>query len=147
MKKFGSFLFASILSLALLTGCGDTGFDFTGGGDDGATFNYTIDEAKNKLKQLGASTGFEISLQFVGNDDETGELVVDRVSLGYKSDVFWVAGEIALKKTDGGTEMYNATAGAANQYDYQYTGNADLFDTSVGTSTSMFYIADRKSVV
>lgn len=141
MKKFGSFLFAFILSLALLTGCGDTGFDFTGGGDDGATFNYTVDEAKNKLKQLGASTGFEISLQFVGNDDETGELVVDRASLGYKSDVFWVAGEIALKKTDGGTEMYDATAGAANQYDYQYTGNADLFDTSVGASTSMFYIA------
>ena len=143
MKKTCSLLFAFILSLGLLTGCGDTGFSGGGtGGDDDTGIKYTVDEAKNKLKALGNTSGFQISLQFVGSDDESDRPVVETATVGYKVDVCWVVGEMAMKKVADGTEMYTPAAdGVVNQYTYQNTYGVDIFENNVTTFTSMFYVA------
>lgn len=160
MKKISSFWLSLILSATLLTGCG--GVDFGGGpgqksndddssdisssssssgSDSGTTgLDYTKQEAQNKLKTLGRTSGFEIGLEFTG-ENETGTVETDSATLGYKVDVLWVVGECALKQTPTATEIYSATAGAANQYDYEATADASVFGTYVDSFTEMFYIA------
>ncbi len=140
MKKVYSLLIASVLSLGFLTGCTSTD-DTTGGtgGDDG--LDYTIDDAQNKLKTLGSTSGFEISLQYVGSDDDTGRTTVERQTIGYKSDVLWIVGSVAYKKTAEATEFYEPANGATKVFNYVTSLATTLFDTYVTSFTSMFYIA------
>lgn len=165
MKKNKYFLLSLILSAALITGCGGIHFDSvdskdnssssqdssdtssgdsssSSGSDSGKTgLDYTKSEAQNKLKTLGRTSGFEIGLEVSGQNEETGAMETDSATLGYKVDVLWVDGEVALKQTPTETEIYYSTQGAANQYDYEASAEASIFETYVDNLTQMFFVA------
>lgn len=58
----------------------------------------TMDEAINKLYELGRTKGFEITFATAGEDDE-GNDILDSTTIGFKSDVFWVDEDSAYKKS------------------------------------------------
>lgn len=149
--KLRLFLMASILSVAALTGCGNTsgGEDDDGGGDDGgggqtpgeiiSGLDIQVDEAQNKLKQLGSTQGFEITLEAISQEDD-GTTSKESATIGFKVETAWLAGEGAYLMTRDGTETYAYTA-TSGQYDYVATIDGKYFDNYITTITSMFYIA------
>ena len=156
--KIKLILFAVFLSFGALTGCStalggtgneDNNSDTPSGGNGGDTpspgpasiFDFTVDEAQNKLKQLGLTKGYEITLKGTGEDEETGRVEVDEITTGLKGDILWVKDEIALKNTSEGVEYYYPSEEKPNEYYYEATSNAVAFDKCVDEFTSMFYIA------
>ena len=142
--KIKYILFASLLSLASLTGCGGSGGEKDGDGDNQGGDKSGIDgsaaEAKNKLKQLGKTSGFEIGLKAVGEDDD-GEVSIDSMTVGFKVDTIWVTDAMAIKSVDAGIEMYTPSETTAGQFDYVATSSEFTFDYYADSFTDMFYIA------
>lgn len=152
MGKLKTLLFAFILSVTSLAGCnnsGDKGGEEQKGGDDeggGSTpsdiisgLDFEIDEAQNKLKQLGSTQGFEITLEAISQEDD-GTTSKESATIGFKVETAWLAGEGAYVMTRNGTETYAYTA-TSGQYDYVATIDGKYFDDYITTITSMFYIA------
>ena len=148
--KIKYFLIASLLSLASLTGCGtgtSSGGDEGGDGGDGggggnpmdtiSGLDIKVDEAKNKLKQLGSTQGFEITVEGSGQD-ETGAVSSGEVTVGFKVETAWLAETGAYVMTRDGTEFYEY-AETADQYNYVTTLGSDQFDTFIDAMTAIFY--------
>lgn len=142
--KIKLLLFSSLLAFGTLTGCGNSSDNNGGssGGDNNpiSGLDYRVDEAQNKLKDLGKTQGFEIALDAI-SEEEDGSTSKDSVVVGYKDPVAWLTGVGAYQKTEAGTEVYETSETASNQYNYLSTVQSNLFDTYVDSVTSMFYIA------
>ncbi len=154
MKKKNYFWLSLIFSGALITGCGGINLPIneddssktsstssSGSEGDETGLDNTKEEAQNKLKTLGSTSGYLITLEASGQNEETGAMETESVTMGYKGQVFWVVGEMALKQTPTGTETYSAVAGANNQYNFEAELDASIFDSSVNAFTEMFYIS------
>ena len=125
------FLFVvSLLLAGSLVACdlGGGGNNNQGGGDNNQNSNSssgdvtinlgtTIEEAKNKLHQLGLEQGFEITFRSEGEAGEADD-GVDTMTVGYKSDVLWVPENAAYKKVDTNIELYEWQADK-NSYEFQ----------------------------
>ena len=148
-SKIKLILFAAFLSFGTLTGCspsGEGGGGITPPKDD--EFNYTVDDSVNKLKQLGQTAGFEITIRAEGEDDDGGASV-ENVTIGYKTktegeekvEVLWVKDETAIEKIDAGVAIYESVEGQANIYKYVGETAQLSFDQYVTSFTSAFYTA------
>ena len=151
MKKSKLLLVVSLFTVGALTACNsakDVVEDLVNddknnnNGDAGEVLPYTVSEARNKLKTLGQTSGFEITLHYSSSDD-SGEDDDGETTIGYKSDILWVKDDSAYKKTEsGGIDLYGYEQGK-----YVFSSSTDgvttdyTFDMMVDTVTSMFYYA------
>ena len=145
MLKTLKFLTLPVLSLVALTGCnsgdGGDGGDTSEPTSSGESLPYSEDQVKNKLQQLGETSGFEITL--VGESDGESE---GTVTFGMKGKAAWLY-------TDEGKGGYKI----AEDKLYIYTYDEDLqtyeptempvdnpqesFDLYVEGATSSLYYA------
>lgn len=110
MKRKLLFLVSLLTASMVLSACGggaESGDDNGGdnGGGNSLTLNGTMEEAVNKLYQLGQSQGFEITFNAESNDDEGQESYSETV--GFKSNVLWIKEQSAYKKVDTNIESYS----------------------------------------
>lgn len=101
----------------------------------------TMDEAINKLYELGRTKGFEITFATAGEDDE-GNDILDSTTIGFKSDIFWVDEDSAYKKVDNTLELYEYNP-TTEVYDFESAiqENEQLsFDYLIKTLTGSLYV-------
>ena len=135
MKKLLTLLGTAFLAFATLTACNSGGDSNDNGGDDdnkvqGESLPFSQTQASQKILELGATRGFEITYNTKIGDATGTE--TDTVTLGYKNDVLWIAGVFAYKKGPTGSII-------AYPYDettHQYSGGYDL--ASIGATVSSF---------
>lgn len=96
-----------LLSFLALTGCSNNG-DNSGSQDDGGSGDslpYNKEQAKNKLLELGESSGFEIA--YLTSDDSSDESV--GYTLGIKNNITWHysdSDKYAYKYADSALSVY-----------------------------------------
>ena len=144
-----------ILSLFLTTGlvaCGGGNGSGSGSGDGGQgdggggsqiKLPYTVDESKNKLLQLGKTSGFEISFNGNGEDTHSGQSGSTSQTVGFKNNTMWVKNTSAYKKVDNSLESYTYDA-STQKYEYQATAVESeriSLDYFLSSFTSAFYVA------
>lgn len=145
--KIRFLLLASLFSLASLTGCGNSNSGEGGsqGGDDPTPIDIIsgldleMDEAKNKLKQLGATSGFEITLDAIATSDDGSE-GAETFVIGFKTETVWLGGQGAYKMTKDGTEVFEPSEEVEGEYQYVSTIDGSYFDQFIDTFTALFYV-------
>ena len=156
MKKLLTLIGTAFLAFASLTACNASGSNSGNTNDDGSTDSgngeslpYSQNEASQKIVQLGKTQGFEITYDTKVGGGENGT-ENSTITLGFKSDVLWMAEAIAYKKSSSGGIL----AYAYDEESHQYVGGYDLtamgstvtsFDQMVVDVTAAFYYAYNPS--
>ena len=143
MKKLLTLLGTAFLAFATLTACNSGGDSNDNGGDDdnkvqGESLPFSQTQASQKILELGATRGFEITYNTKIGDATGTE--TDTVTLGYKNDVLWIAGVFAYKKGPTGSII-------AYHYDettHQYSGGYDLASIGAQWTDSTKMIVNYK---
>lgn len=150
-KQIKSLLVLSVLSIFSLTGC-DMLKNIANLGDDsgdnneekGENLPYTQEQAKNKLLELGQTSGFEITYHAFDEDEKE----VDNYTFGMKGNVVWQYDnddKQAIKKDDNGLSIYEYSA-ETQKYELTYTyTEADAistYDEYVSSYSLMFFFAN-----
>ena len=88
MNKIARVLLFPLLVVPFLAGCnaggGDSSGDPTSSDTSGDKLPGSADQAKNKLRELGESEGYEIAFKVTEDDDETSSNV-----FGMKNNIIW----------------------------------------------------------
>ena len=140
-----SLLVLSVLSFFSLAGC-NVNENVVNPGDDetGENLPYSSEQAKNRLLELGETSGFEITYQAYNDDDE--EIV--NYTFGMKDNIVWQdddADKEAIKRTDGGLDIfeYNSeTQSYVQTYTYSESDAVEVYNSYVTSYTEVFFMAN-----
>lgn len=128
------------------------------GGDGDLVEGDIVDEeeSKNKLKEIGDTIGFEITLRTTSSEedeegeDEEGEdeASVSEFTIGIKNSIFWTKDEgtytTAYKLEENTVQWYSYEEGEEEgEGGFIYCGEADIqeYESSFNNITMMFYMA------
>ena len=124
------------------------------GDDDGDLVEGDIvdeEESKNKLKEIGDTIGFEITLRTTSTDEEEGEegeTSVSEFTMGIKNSIFWTKDEgvytTAFKLEENTIQWYSYEEGEEEgEGEFVYCGEVDIqeYESNFDNITMMFYMA------
>ena len=140
-----SLLVLSVLSIFSLAGC-NVIKNIVNPGDDetGENLPYSSEQAKNRLLELGETSGFEITYQAYNDDDE--EIV--NYTFGMKDNITWQddgSDKEAIKKTDSGLDIFgydSETQSYVQTYTYSESDAAEAYNSYVTSYTAVFFMAN-----
>ena len=119
MKKLLALL--PLIAVLGLAGCGgDTDCDESEGGDH---LEYSAEQAKAKVKQLGETNGYEISYEVKASDSETVHY-----TLGTKNHFYWADVQEAKYLYYVDDEIYQAYYYDSEAQEYKKAGEAQLIE-------------------
>lgn len=110
------------------------------------------EESKNKLKEIGDTIGFEITLRTTSSEEdegeEEGEASVSEFTMGIKNSIFWAKDEgvytTAFKQEENTIQWYSYEEGEEEgEGEFVYCGEVDIqeYESSFNNITMMFYMA------
>jgi len=140
-----SLLVLSVLSIFSLAGCNVTENTVNPGDDEtGENLPYSSEQAKNRLLELGETSGFEITYQAYNDDDE--EIV--NYTFGMKDNIAWQddgADKEAIKRTDSGLDIFeydSETQSYVQTYTYSESDAVEVYNSYVTSYTAVFFMAN-----
>ena len=120
-----TFMFTSCFNLSNLINVTDSG------GSDSLEISKT--ESQEKMKQLGSTKGYEITLE-IKDADSDGNSNEELYTYGYKDDCFWIIKDNdgdACKKDGEKLHFYDATRESNGNISYTYDYSLDSSDNSI----------------
>ena len=140
-----SLLVLSVLSIFSLAGCNVTENIVNPGDDEtGENLPYSSEQAKNRLLELGETSGFEITYQAYDDDDEG----IVNYTFGMKDNIAWQddgADKVAIKRTDSGLDIFeydSETQNYAQTYTYSESDAIEVYNSYVTSYTTVFFMAN-----
>ncbi len=140
-----SLLVLSVLSFFSLAGCNATENIVNPGDDEtGENLPYSSEQAKNRLLELGETSGFEITYQAYNDDDE--EIV--SYTFGMKDNIAWQDDGVdkeAIKRTDSGLDIFeydSETQSYVQTYTYSESDAVEVYNSYVTSYTAVFFMAN-----
>ena len=140
-----SLLVLSVLSIFSLAGCNAIENNVNPGDDEtGENLPYSSEQAKNKLLELGETSGFEITYQAYNDDDE--EIV--NYTFGMEDNIVWQddgADKEAIKRTGSGLDIFeydSETQSYVQTYTYSESNAVEVYNSYVTSYTAVFFMAN-----
>ena len=147
MKKITKAFFLPLMLAFVLTGCNKSGGDDDPSDEGGDSLAYTKEQAANKLYDYGVSTGFEIKLRTVSDEE-----VSETATFGFKGTKAWYAsgdehptGYELVNNSSIKSYAYNTDTSSYTSLDLPIENPAETFREFVTASTIYFYAASSYS--
>lgn len=139
-----SLLVLSVLSIFSLAGCNAIENIVNPKDDEtGENLPYSSEQAKNRLLELGETSGFEITYQAYNDDEE-----IVNYTFGMKDNIAWQddgADKEAIKRTDSGLDIFeydSETQSYVQTYTYSGSEAVEVYNSCVTSYTAAFFMAN-----